>query len=710
MLILSHVCISPSITHCSCTILVLSSMGVTDSSLQRKPLRKRVPPPITDKQRATDPPTSPSYSTPRSVNMADDHPEPVYDVITDPVEELYVTVADFTAAHAGDGLSFQTGCTCSVVTKNANGWWYVDMDGSEGWVPSSYLEKRSSPTSPIRISNSATTPTSPPALPMRTRSIGSGDKKKPVSVPTKAKVPISSPHPQDVANESKPIALPPRTRSIGSGDKKKPVSVPPKAKVSISSPHPQDVANESKPVVPLKTTKTFAGFNSAAERRSSLKRSASEDSIDKEKPEKPVLPRIHSPPIQPVTRKPVKDRPRQPSEVFKKSPRPPRRSLEGNDSQPKPVPRKATMSKSWEEQPPKLVPRVHQKSASSEMLLSNNTTRSVPFGSKSPRRNSGGDSSASGKHKEELGRILQHKPMTVAPPTTNKRAPPPSHERAKLTLSSPASRTSPSLRTPINRPVPTPKSPKVTPKVIHVGGRQTATMAVKPGGSSRPYVPSRAAAQTLGPRHSAGSISVKTAPVKKGPPKRPDPPKVTSVKKQPPQRPVASPAATKRASYVTISDYAGSTDGCISFADGVSVEVLEKNDDGWWFVKIGSREGWAPSTFIEEKGPAKPARPKPPAPTTTLVRSTSPTETPTPSSTTASSGPIPKPRARPRTSTSNNFVRAVADYDVPIYDDSGIPVMRGRLYEIQEKSDTGWWFVKDGDNEGWVPAAYFKPV
>lgn len=66
--------------------------------------------------------------------------EPVYEIIPEPEAEVYMTIAEFSAA-AGDSINFQPGMVCTVVTKNANGWWYVDMDGEEGWVPSSYLEK-----------------------------------------------------------------------------------------------------------------------------------------------------------------------------------------------------------------------------------------------------------------------------------------------------------------------------------------------------------------------------------------------------------------------------------------------------------------------------------------------------------------------------------------------------------------------------------------
>ena len=130
------------------------------------------------------------------------------------------------------------------------------------------------------------------------------------------------------------------------------------------------------------------------------------------------------------------------------------------------------------------------------------------------------------------------------------------------------------------------------------------------------------------------------------------------------------------------------------------MEVVKKSSNGWWYIKIGFREGWAPSTYLEEKTSSdskpKPIRPtKPPAPKVNQVQER----------------PVPKPRARTKVSCpSSSSYRAVADYDVPIYEDSGIPLLEGKLYQVLEKNDSGWWFVSDGDREGWAPASYFDPA
>lgn len=175
---------------------------------------------------------------------------------------------------------------------------------------------------------------------------------------------------------------------------------------------------------------------------------------------------------------------------------------------------------------------------------------------------------------------------------------------------------------------------------------------------------------------------------KAAPPKRPTPPTVQkSANKAPPPRPGNSPALAHK--YTTLSDYEGDMEGCIQFREGEEVtEVVEKREDGWWFIRIGSREGWAPSTFLDEtKSPsskAKPARPEavPARPST---------------------GPK-KPSVK-----STNLFKAIENYVSSSDVSMCIDLVKGRSYEVLEKGD-GWWFVQDAEgNEGWVPSTYLDP-
>ncbi len=57
------------------------------------------------------------------------------------------------------------------------------------------------------------------------------------------------------------------------------------------------------------------------------------------------------------------------------------------------------------------------------------------------------------------------------------------------------------------------------------------------------------------------------------------------------------------------------------------MEVLEQVDDGWWLVKKGSEEGWAPYNYLEP-APAPKAVPTPPPPPRRPVAPTAPQPTP----------------------------------------------------------------------------------
>ncbi|KAM6956445.1 SH3 and PX domain-containing protein 2A-like isoform 2-T2 [Aplochiton taeniatus] len=51
--------------------------------------------------------------------------------------------------------------------------------------------------------------------------------------------------------------------------------------------------------------------------------------------------------------------------------------------------------------------------------------------------------------------------------------------------------------------------------------------------------------------------------------------------------------------YRTTDPYEKVQDSELSFPAGVEVEVLEKQESGWWFIRWGNDEGWAPTYFLE---------------------------------------------------------------------------------------------------------------
>lgn len=51
--------------------------------------------------------------------------------------------------------------------------------------------------------------------------------------------------------------------------------------------------------------------------------------------------------------------------------------------------------------------------------------------------------------------------------------------------------------------------------------------------------------------------------------------------------------------YRSLDSYKKVQDSEVSFPAGVEVEVLEKQESGWWYILWGSEEGWAPSFYLE---------------------------------------------------------------------------------------------------------------
>ena len=62
--------------------------------------------------------------------------------------------------------------------------------------------------------------------------------------------------------------------------------------------------------------------------------------------------------------------------------------------------------------------------------------------------------------------------------------------------------------------------------------------------------------------------------------------------------PVSTTSPIKSELYETICDYSDDDEGMLSFERGEKVQVLEKDDGGWWLAMIGVKKGWVPSNFL----------------------------------------------------------------------------------------------------------------
>lgn len=138
---------------------------------------------------------------------------------------------------------------------------------------------------------------------------------------------------------------------------------------------------------------------------------------------------------------------------------------------------------------------------------------------------------------------------------------------------------------------------------------------VKPSTSLRPQSAKPPSSSDItaatGPLNTATSIAVTPKPT---PPLKPAASKGTVTADKPvaatqpiikpalPAKPTTAekqPLAPPKTIYVTIDAYASQDASGLSFKAGERAELLEKSENGWWFMKIGTKEGWVPSTFLE---------------------------------------------------------------------------------------------------------------
>ncbi|CAG8485432.1 14771_t:CDS:10 [Dentiscutata erythropus] len=80
----------------------------------------------------------------------------------------------------------------------------------------------------------------------------------------------------------------------------------------------------------------------------------------------------------------------------------------------------------------------------------------------------------------------------------------------------------------------------------------------------------------------------------------------------PPPPPAAKPKQMYKATY----DFATDDSGELQFKKGDTLEIIEKDDNGWWLAKMNDDQGWVPSNYLEEvkTAPVPTRRNKPPPP------------------------------------------------------------------------------------------------
>lgn len=122
-------------------------------------------------------------------------------------------------------------------------------------------------------------------------------------------------------------------------------------------------------------------------------------------------------------------------------------------------------------------------------------------------------------------------------------------------------------------------------------------------------------------------------------------------------------------SYRVIADYDKNSKRELSVKDGDVVDVVEKNENGWWFCQMNNKRGWVPAAYLEPLD-----------------------------------GPDESEEQDPNYAGELHTV--TKDYLGELQDE--LDVKEGETVEVIHKLLDGWWVVRRGSVTGYFPAIYLK--
>ncbi|XP_061579503.1 SH3 and PX domain-containing protein 2A-like isoform X2 [Cololabis saira] len=474
------------------------------------------------------------------------------------VEAEYYTIADFQSS-ISDGISFRGGQKADVIEKNPGGWWYVQIGEQEGWAPCSYIDKRKKP-SLNRRSSTLTRPKVPPPDP---------PVKKPD--PEEARTQPSNPAPPKTSAEP-PAGRTPYEEpeydvpAVGAelesddDDNNKYRGSPPSSKAPPPSSKAPPPSSKAPPPV-CKASPVFA------RRRTSFRRSVEE--IGKE---------------ECIYENDGSFRDRTAKAKGSSAPGSPRTYQSST------VPRRPSGSSPL----PDSRPMTKTKTVTPET-----TRRSQTLGRS---HHSSSDRNPDRNLDQTLGR--SHHSSSDRNPDRNR------DDVERRLGQSPSARPKPSVRP---KPLLTQSEPQ-SPERTDVGGSLRRQLRPGTGQYRRGLKPTRLPGGDESETGSAASSSEDSSSVySKGSRGDSDPEPVPALYRSQDSSRSSSDPEPVPVLYRSLDVYQKVQDSELSFPAGAELEVLEKQESGWWFVRWGNEEGWAPSYYLEPaRGPA-PARGPPPA-------------------------------------------------------------------------------------------------
>ncbi|RDB27584.1 Myosin-1 [Hypsizygus marmoreus] len=260
-------------------------------------------------------------------------------------------------------------------------------------------------------------------------------------------------------------------------------------------------------------------------------------------------------------------------------------------------------------------------------------------------------------------------------------------------------------------------------KLLRAGGPDKTKTVSKPKPTARALPGQSAPTPVLKPTPSASTTTTsQRAP--------PAPPRHNAPPPPPPPPPAKPEVPTYRAKFA----FEGQ-EGEMSLAKDDVVELVEKDDNGWWLVKKDGAEGWAPNNYLELVPPKPISAPAPPPPPARRAVPAAPAPKAIVSSVSAdasakpvsvfpgmmpgngSATPWKKPGA-PTTGPPPPPPPPPAKPEVPTYrakfafegQEGEMSLAKDDVVELVEKDDNGWWLVKKDGAEGWAPNNYLELV
>ncbi|XP_048189950.1 SH3 and PX domain-containing protein 2B [Perognathus longimembris pacificus] len=120
--------------------------------------------------------------------------------------------------------------------------------------------------------------------------------------------------------------------------------------------------------------------------------------------------------------------------------------------------------------------------------------------------------------------------------------------------------------------------------------------------------------------------------------------------------------------YVVVANYQKQESSEISLSVGQVVDIIEKNESGWWFVSTAEEQGWVPATCLEGQD-----------------------------------GMQDEFSLQPEEEEKYTVI-----YPYTARDQDEMNLERGATVEVIQKNLEGWWKIRFQGKEGWAPASYLK--